>query len=232
MIIDILTLFPKMFNPVLGESIIKRAQEKGLVKINVHDLRQYSELPHKKLDAPSFGGGGGMVLRCEPVFKAVVSILGYTVYPRKQKSNKKSIVFFTPQGKILTQNRIKKFLKFERLILLAGRYEGIDERIRKTLVDCEISIGDYVLSGGELAVFVFIDSLIRLIPGVVSCKDSIKNESFENNLLDFPHYTKPRDFRGLKVPQVLLSGDHEKIANWRRKKALEATKKKRPDLLK
>ncbi len=232
MIIDIVTIFPKMFKPVLGESIIRRAQDKGLVKINVHDLRDYSGLTHKKVDAPSFGGGPGMVIRPEAVFSAVESILGYQLYPAKRRDRKKSIVFFTPQGKILTQKRIKKSLRFERLVLLCGRYEGIDYRIRKYLVDEEVSIGDYVLSGGEPAAMVFVDAIVRIIPGVVSCSDSIKQESFESNFLDYPHYTKPRNFRELKVPEVLLSGDHRKIEQWRSKKALELTKARRPDLLK
>lgn len=229
MIIDIISIFPKMFSPVLGESMIKNAQKKGLIKINLHDLRDYADLPHKKVDAPTFGGGPGMVMRCEPIFKAVESILGSKQY-KSAKNPKKDVVFFTPQGKILSQKGIKKFLEKERLILLTGRYEGIDERIRTELVDHEVSLGDYVLSGGELAAMVFVDVLTRLIPGVVSCQDSIKRESFENNLLDYPHYTKPRQFRNLEVPKVLLSGNHEKIEEWRKKQAILTTKKKRPDL--
>jgi len=231
MIIDIITIFPKMFKPVLEESIIKRAQNKGLVKINIHNLRDYSGDIHKKVDSYSFGGGPGMVLRPEPVFKAIESILGESVYPRKKKNSKKNIVFFTPQGKILVQKDIKRFLKYQRLILLTARYEGIDERIRKYAVDEEVSIGDYVLSGGELPAMVFIDAVVRLVPGVVSSRDSVLQESFENNLLDYPHYTKPREFRGLKVPDVLLSGDHKRIKKWRVKKAYEITKEKRPDLI-
>ena len=232
MIIDIITIFPNMFKPVLGESIIKRAQNKGLIKINIHDLRDYSGNIHKKIDPPAFGGGPGMVLRPEPVFKAIESILGESVYPYKKKNSKKNIVFFTPQGKILVQKGIKRFLKYQRLILLAARYEGVDERIRKYAIDEEVSIGDYVLSGGELPAMVFVDALVRLIPGVVSSRDSVLQESFENNLLDYPHYTKPGEFRGLKVPDVLLSGDHKKIKEWRKVKAYEITKVKRPDLIK
>jgi tRNA (guanine37-N1)-methyltransferase len=231
MIINVITIFPKMFLPVIGESIIKRATNKGLVKINIYNLRDYSPFSHKKVDAPSYGGGG-MVFRCEPVFFAVESILGYKVYPKKKRDSAKRIILFTPQGKILNQKLIKKFLNYEKLILIAPRYEGVDERIRKYLVEEEISIGDYILSGAELAAMVFIDCLVRLIPGVVSNRDSIKEESFEDDLLDFPHYTRPENFRGLKVPSVLLSGNHEKIKEWRKKKALETTLKKRPDLLK
>ncbi|MCM8826708.1 MAG: tRNA (guanosine(37)-N1)-methyltransferase TrmD [Candidatus Omnitrophica bacterium] len=234
MIIDVLTIFPGVFSPILGESIIKRAQEKGLVKIIIHNLRDYSKLAHRKIDAPSYGGGPGMVIRPEPVFDAVESILGYSLYPnqeKKEKDNKKRIIFFTPQGKILNQRMVKGYLEFNRLILLTGRYEGIDERIREYLVEEEISLGDYILSGGELPAMVFIDVLVRCIPGVVSCRDSIVKESFHNGYLDYPHYTRPRVFRGLRVPEVLLCGDHKKIEEWRKKKAIELTKKVRPDLL-
>jgi len=172
-----------------------------------------------------------MVLRPEPVFKAIESILGESIYPHKKKNNKKNIVFFTPQGKILTQKDVKRFLEYQRLILLTGRYEGVDERIRKYAVDEEVSIGDYVLSGGELAAMVFVDVMVRLIPGVVSSRESVLRESFENNRLDYPHYTKPRKFRGLGVPSVLLSGDHKKIREWRKAKAYEITKIRRPDLI-
>ena len=232
MIIDVVTIFPKMFDPVLGESMIKRAQDKGLVKINIHNLRNFASKPHRKVDDSSYGGGGGMVFKPEPLFGAVESILGYKVYPKRRADKNKRIILLTPQGKTLSQKRIKKFLNFERLILLAPRYEGVDQRIRKNLVEEEISLGDYILSGGELASMVFIDCLCRLIPGVVSDKESIKRESFEGKGLDFPHYTKPADFRGLEVPEVLLSGNHRRVEVWRERQALEATKKRRPDLLK
>ncbi|MCK4912333.1 MAG: tRNA (guanosine(37)-N1)-methyltransferase TrmD [Candidatus Omnitrophica bacterium] len=231
MIIDVVTIFPKMFSPVLDESIINRAQDKGLVKINIHNLRDFASEPHKKVDAPSCGGGG-MVFKPDPLFGAVESILGYEVYPEKKKDENKRIILLSPQGKTLSQKRVKKFLNLERLILLAPRYEGVDERVRCDLAEEEISLGDYILSGGELASMVFIDCLCRLIPGVVSDKESIKRESFEGQGLDFPHYTKPVDFRGLKVPEVLLSGNHGKIETWRKRQALETTKKRRPDLLK
>ncbi len=231
MIIDIITIFPEMFSPVIGESIIKRAQDKGLVKIRIHDLRDFSTDKHRKIDSPSYGGGG-MVFQVTPCFKAVELILGDKVDPGKKKNKNTKVLLFTPKGKTLNQETVKQFLKTERLILLAPRYEGVDERVREYLVDEEISIGDYVLSGAELPSMVFVDALTRLIPGVVSDKDSIKNESFESFLLDYPHYTKPAEFRNLKVPEILLSGDHEKINKWRKKKALEFTKKRRPDLLK
>ena len=172
-----------------------------------------------------------MVFKPEPVFKAVESILGKKEKANKPKSKTERIILFSPKGKTLNQKSVKKYLNYERLILLSPRYEGVDERIRKNLVDEEISIGDYILSGAELPAMVFIDSLARLIPGVVSDKDSIKRESFENSLLDFPHYTKPSEFRGMQVPSVLLSGDHKKIQQWRQKKAEELTRKLRPDLL-
>jgi tRNA (guanine37-N1)-methyltransferase len=230
MIIDVITIFPKMFSPVIGESIIKRAVNKGLIKINIHDLRGYSRDPHKKIDAPAYGGGG-MVFKPEPVFSAVESILGYKVYPKKKKDRNKRIILFSPQGKTLNQKMVSKFLNYERLILLSPRYEGIDERAVKYLAEEEISMGDYILSGAELAAMVFIDCLTRLIPGVVSDKESIKRESFEGGLLDFPSYTRPENFRGIKVPKVLLSGNHASIKTWRKEKAIEATRKKRPDLL-
>jgi len=231
MIIDIVTIFPKMFFPVFSESIPKIAQEKGLVKINIHDLRNQAIGPHKKVDDLSYGGGG-MVFKPEPLFKSVENILNKEVYPNKQADKGQRVVLFSPKGKTLKQKRIREFLNYERLVLLAPRYEGVDERVRKYLVDEEISLGDYVLSGGELAAMVFVDALVRLIPGVVSDKQSIENESFEKIILDFPHYTRPSEFRGLKVPDVLLSGNHKQIENWRSKKALEITKKRRPDLLK
>lgn len=218
MIIDVVTIFPKMFAPVINESIIKRAQNKGLVKINIHDLREFAAGRQKKVDAPSYGGGG-MVFKPEPVFKAIESIKGA-----------KRVILFSPRGKTLNQKRVKKFLNFDRLVLICPRYEGVDERIRK-VVDEEISLGDYILSGAELAGMVFIDCVSRLIPGVVSDKESIENESFQKPCLDFPHYTRPQSFKGFKVPKVLLSGDHKKIAQWRKNKSLEITKTNRPDLL-
>ncbi|MCK9615515.1 MAG: tRNA (guanosine(37)-N1)-methyltransferase TrmD [Candidatus Omnitrophica bacterium] len=231
MIIDVITIFPRMFTPVVDESIIKRAKDKGLLKINLHDLRNYTNDPHKKIDAPAYGGGG-MVFKPEPVFGAVEHILGYKIYPKKKAGKNKKIILFSPQGKKLNQQILKKFLNYERLILIAPRYEGVDERVAKHLAEEELSIGDYILSGAELAAMVFIDSITRLIPGVVSDRSSIENESFENGLLDYPAYTRPEDFRGLKAPEVLLSGNHDKIKKWRKDKAYEATKKKRPDLLK
>lgn len=231
MIIDIITIFPKMFSPVINESIIKRAQSKGLVKINIHDLRDYTEDAHKKVDAPSYGGGG-MVFMAQPLFSCVESILGHKIYPKGKKDTAKRVILFSPKGKKLNQRMVRRFLKHQRIVLIAPRYEGVDERVRKHLAHEEISIGDYVLSGAELAAMVFIDTVVRLIPGVVSDRESVKKESFENNLLDYPHYTRPDDFRGLKVPSVLLSGNHKEIESWRSKKAKEETRKLRPDIQK
>jgi tRNA (guanine37-N1)-methyltransferase len=231
MIIDIITIFPDMFRPVLEESIIKRAQDKGLVKINIHNLRDYSDNSNKKIDAPAYGGGG-MVFQIEPVWKAVESILSKKETFDNKETNQAKKILFTPKGKRLTQNKVKEFLDYQRLVLIAPRYEGIDQRVHNHLVDEEISIGDYVLSGGELPAMVFTDSLIRLIPGVVSDRRSIEQESFQSSKLDFPHYTRPENFRGFKVPGVLLSGNHEKIKEWRKAEAGRITKKQRPDLLK
>ncbi len=228
--IDVLTIFPDMFGSVISETMIKRAQEKGLLKIKVHDLRAYSSDSHQKVDDAPYGGGAGMVFKPEPLFCAVEDILGYPVYPPEREDPTKKVVLFSPKGKRLNQKVAREMLKFQRLILIAPRYEGVDERVRDHLIDEEISLGDYILSGGELAAMVFIDCLARLIPGVVSSADSIIQESFEDNLLDYPVYTRPEDFRGLKVPHVLRDGDHARIAAWRREKSREITKELRPDL--
>lgn len=231
MVIDVITIFPNMFSSVISESILKRGQEKGLVKINLHDLRDYSNDLHRKIDDASYGAGG-MVFKPEPIFKAVEKILGYSLYPKEKEDPLKRIILLTPQGKTLNQKITNNLLKYERLILIAPRYEGVDERVVAHLVEEEISIGDYVLSGGELPAMVLIDSLVRLIPGVVSDAQSVEKESFQEDCLDYPHYTRPEDFRGLKVPKILLSGNQAKIDQWRKDQAQEMTKKKRPDLLK
>jgi tRNA (guanine37-N1)-methyltransferase len=228
MIIDVITIFPQMFTPILAESIIKRAQAKGLLKIKTHDLRDYTSDDHKRVDAPGYGGGG-MVFAVAPIVEAVESLLTADQLVKKDKT--KRVILFNPRGRTLNQKMIRNFLQYERLILLAPRYEGVDERVMETVVDEEISLGDYVLSGGELAAMVFIDCLARLIPGVVSDQKSINQESFENNLLDYPSYTRPENFRGIKVPEILLSGNHKKIEEWRKNKAREITKKNRPDIL-
>ncbi len=225
--IDIITIFPKMFEPVLNESIIKRAQNKGKVKIYLHDLRDYTADRHRKVDDRPFGGGSGMVMRPEPIFKSVEVLKRNTQYSIRNTK----IILLCPQGKRLNQKIAKRLAKYKHLILICGHYEGIDERVRQYLVDEEISIGDYVLTGGELPAMVLVDALVRLIPGVLGDRNSLHFESFEDNLLEYPQYTRPAKFRNVCVPQILLSGDHQKIENWRKKQALKRTKQKRPDLL-
>ncbi|MFH1413668.1 MAG: tRNA (guanosine(37)-N1)-methyltransferase TrmD [Candidatus Omnitrophota bacterium] len=221
--IDIITIFPKMFEPVLGESMIKRARAKGKVKIQLHDLRDYTSNKHRKVDDRPFGGGAGMVMTPEPLFNAVESI--------KEKTKKSKVILLSPQGRRLDQKTVKRLSRYKHLILICGHYEGVDDRIRQRLVDEEISIGDYVLTGGELPAMVLVDSLVRLIPGVLGDKNSLNFESFEGNLLEYAHYTRPSDFRGMRVPAILLSGDHKKIEAWRKKEAMKRTRQRRPDLL-
>jgi len=223
--IDIITIFPKMFEAALNESIIKRAQQKGKVKIFLHDLRDYTLDKHRKVDDRPFGGGSGMVMQPEPIFSAVKKICG-----RARK--KVRVILFCPQGQPLRQPLVKKLAKEKHLVFICGHYEGVDERVREQLVDEEISVGDYVLTGGELPAMVLVDAVVRLLPGVLGDKNSLNFESFEGNLLEYPHYTRPANYCGMKVPAVLLSGDHKKIADWRKQKALQRTKTRRPDLLK
>lgn len=221
--IDILTLFPDMFKGPLNESIVKRAQDKKLVKIKIHNLRKWTKDKHKTVDDRPYGGGAGMVLMIEPVFKAIAEL----------KTKQSKVILLTPQGKVFRQKLALKFSKLEHLILICGHYEGFDERIRK-LADKEISIGDYILTGGEIPAMVITDSIARLIPGVLKKKEAIKNESFSplnSKLLEYPQYTRPEKFKNWQVPKILLSGNHKKIDEWRRKKALIKTKKNRPDLL-
>ena len=218
--IDILTLFPSIINSYLDESIIKRAIEKELVNINVINIRDFSPFKSGQVDDTPYGGGGGMVLMCEPVFKAIDSV----------KTSDSIVIMTTPAGIKYNQSTAVDLTKYKHLILLCGHYEGFDERI-KTKVDMEISIGDYVLTGGELASLVITDSVVRLLEGVIT-DTSLESESFTDNLLDYPVYTKPREYEGLKVPDVLLSGDHKKINEYRLEERLRITKEKRPDLLK
>ena len=226
--IDVLTIFPKMFGPVLGESIIKRAQDKGVVEINIIDLRLFSRDKHKKVDDKPFGGGPGMVMNAEPFFEAV----NYIRRKTKDCRVKTRIILLSPKGKKLDQGLAAKLSKYEHMVLLCGHYEGIDDRVVQRLIDDEISIGDFVLTGGELPAMVVIDSVVRLLPGALGDENSSKDESFSEGLLEYPHYTRPADYNGMKVPEVLLSGDHEKIKEWRKKESRKITKKKRPDLLK
>lgn len=217
--IDILTIFPEMFTGFINSSIIKRAIDAGKVTINVHNFRDYSTDIHKRVDDYAFGGGQGMVLMPQPIFDAVEDI---------KKENTK-VILLTPQGKKYNQKKAYELAKEENLLFICGHYEGFDERIR-TLADEEISIGDFVLTGGELASQVITDSVVRLLPGVINEQSHLK-ESFNDNLLDYPVYTRPADFRGMKVPDVLISGHHANIEKYRREEALKRTKQRRPDLL-
>ena len=222
--IDVLTLFPGIFESTLQESLLKKAQENGLVHITVHNLRDWCIDKHKTADDTPYGGGPGMVMKPEPLFSAIEDIKG--------KRNKPRIILLSPQGKVMNQEIVNQLSLEKELLLLCGRYEGIDERVSENLVDEEISIGDYVLNGGELPALVLIEAVSRLIPGVVGDSQSVIQDSFYEDILDFPHYTRPADYRGLKVPEVLLTGNHKEIMRWRRKSALKKTKLLRPDLLK
>ena len=217
--IDILTLFPNMFSGFMNESIIKRAIDEKRVTINTVNFRDYAKNKHKKVDDTPYGGGSGMVLMCQPIFDAVDSV----------RTEKSKVVLLSPQGKKFSQKKAYELSKEEHLIFICGHYEGFDERIR-SICDEEISIGDYVLTGGELPAMVITDSIVRLLPGVID-EQSHLNDSFNDNLLDYPTYTKPRNYKGMQVPEVLLSGDHEKIKEWRDEKRLKITSEKRPDLL-
>ncbi len=217
--IDILTLFPEMFECFKNESIIKRAIEEKKVSINTCNFRDFSKNKHRKVDDTPYGGGNGMVLMCQPIFDAVESL----------KTEKSKVILLNPQGEKYTQEKAYELSKEEHLIFICGHYEGFDERV-KTICDEEISIGDYVLTGGELPAMVLTDSIVRLVPGVIEEKSHM-NDSFNNNLLDYPTYTKPRSFKGMDVPDVLLSGNHKKIDEWRRSEQLKITSERRPDLL-
>ena len=222
--IDVLTLFPEIFTSPLSCSTIKRAQEKGIVEIVVTNIRDFALDKYKKVDDKPYGGGPGMVMMPGPVFDCFE-------YVQKLSPEKSKIFLLTPQGQKFTQAKAVELSTASRLILIAGRYEGFDERIRIGLDVEQISMGDYVLSGGEPAALVIIDSVVRLLPGAVGDQESVKTDSFSDGLLEYPQYTRPEVFRGMKVPDILLSGDHGKIEQWRRQQALERTKKWRPDLL-
>jgi tRNA (guanine37-N1)-methyltransferase len=222
MIFDIITIFPEMFASVFSGGVVRRAVDKGLMEVRVHDLRDYTHDRHRQVDDRPFGGLEGMVFKPEPVFRAVEAVRG----PSAAR-----VVLLSPQGRKLEARLAEEFAACPRVILLCGRYEGVDERIVASLVDEEISIGDYVLTGGEPAAVVVVDVVARFVPGVVGREESVRHDSFAEGRLDFPQYTRPRDFRGMKVPQVLFSGDHARIGRWRLKKALERTLDRRPDLL-
>jgi len=221
--VDIFTLFPPMFAGPFDNSILKRAEERGLVSFNIHNIRDYTHDRHHTTDDYAYGGGAGMVMKPEPVFEAVESILG--------TSSGVPVILLTPQGRVFSQSVARELSMVERIALLCGRYEGVDERIRTRLVTDEISIGDYVLTGGELPALILIDAVTRLLPGALGDPTGAEDDSHASGLLEYPHYTRPPEFRGEKVPEVLISGDHAKIAQWRREQSLLRTSERRPDML-
>jgi tRNA (guanine37-N1)-methyltransferase len=220
--IHVLSLFPPMFEGVFGHSILKKAQEKGAVELAVTDIRDFSENKHNQVDDYPYGGGAGMVLKPEPMFNAVEAIT---------EGRKPRVILMCPQGERFTQKKAEELAQEEDLVFLCGHYEGYDERIREHLVTDEISIGDFVLTGGELAAMTVIDAVVRLIPGVLGQADSHIQDSFSTGLLEHPHYTRPAEYRGMKVPDILLSGNHAKIEEWREEQSLKRTLERRPDLL-
>ena len=247
MLFSIVTIFPDFFRGPLDYGIVRRAREAGLIEISIHDLRDFTTDKHRTVDDRPFGGGEGMVLKPEPMFKSVESL---GVAPREQRVArvaKESVILLSPQGQMFTQAVAQDLAALERIVLISGRYEGVDERVAESLADREISIGDYVLSGGELGAAVIIDTVARLIPGALGNQASAQQESFtaaskmqcggpdstcaSGGLLDYPHYTRPAEFRGMAAPEVLIGGNHEQIRKWRRSKALEKTLRNRPDLL-
>lgn len=222
---DIMTLFPEMTDRILGESIIGRAQNSGAIEVFSHNIRDYSEDKHRRVDDTPCGGGMGMLMAAPPIYRCWKDIIDKTQF------NKRKTVYMSPQGRVLTQEIAKEYLDCDQIIILCGHYEGVDRRIVEEIADDEISIGDYVLTGGELPACVFVDCVSRMIDGVLSDAECFENESIAGGMLEYPQYTRPIDFMGRKVPEVLLSGDHEKIKKWRYKAAIELTKKNRPDLI-
>ena len=218
--IDVLTLFPEMFEP-LKASLIGKAQENKTLKINVINIRDFSKDKHKKCDDYPFGGGAGMLMTPQPIFDAITSISGY------KKAHK---IYMSPKGAPLVQKRVTELAKFDHIIILCGHYEGIDERVIDLLIDEEISLGDFVLTGGEIPAMALVDAVARFVPGVLGSEESAQDESFSNNLLEYPQYTRPQEFKGLKVPEVLVSGNHAEIAKWRQEQAQKITKQRRPDI--
>jgi len=223
--IDVVTPFPGIIKGVINESILKRAQDKGIVTIKLWNLREFTADKHKTVDDYPYGGGAGMILKPEPIFKAVEKI------KKENPDTSPRIIFMTPQGEQYSQTKAKVLAQEKHLIFICGHYRGVDERVIEALVTDEISIGDYILTGGELAAAVVIDSAVRLIPGVLGDFDSAEGDSFSSGRLDYPHYTRPEVFQGMRVPNVLLSGHHARIEAWRKNQAMERTLKRRPDLL-
>jgi len=237
---EVFTLLPEIFPPYLESSILNRARQKGLIDVRVHNIRDYTHDKHHTTDDTPYGGGGGMVMKPEPIFEAIETVLGLAPLqtqpePFDQTQGKPAsnipIILLTPQGRVFNQRIAEELSHHERIVLLCGRYEGIDERIREHLVTDEISIGDYVLTGGELPALMIIDAVSRLLPGVLGDPTGAEDDSHSMGLLEYPHYTKPPEFRGWKVPDILASGNHAKINKWRREQALTRTFNKRPDML-
>jgi len=222
--IDVLTLFPELFHGPLGCSLLKKARERGLLTVSLVDIRDSAYDKHRTADDEPYGGGPGMVLKAEPIYLAVESL--------RDVNSLEKIILMSPQGRLLTHDVVKELSTFEDMVVICGRYEEVDERVRSGLITDEISIGDYVLSGGELPALVLIESVSRLIPGVVGDEESVKTDSFYGGLLGYPQYTRPREFRGMRVPDILVSGNHELIKRWRLKESLRRTMEKRPGLLK
>ena len=232
---DVFTLLPDVFHPYLASSILQRAHQRGLIDVHVHNIRDWTHDRHHVTDDEPYAGGGGMVMKVEPVFEAVESVLGPSTSASTSSARQLKaacpIILLTPQGRVFTQKVAAELSAHPRLALICGRYEGVDERIRAHLATDEISIGDYVLTGGELPAMILIDAVARLIPGVLGDPDGATDDSHASGLLEYPHYTRPPEFRGWRVPEILLSGDHAKIAKWRREQSLLRTLERRPDLL-
>ena len=228
--VDIVTIFPDFFREAFNYGIMRRARAANLVQINAHDLRQWTSDKHHVVDDRPFGGGDGMVLKPEPIFAAVESLVGAS--RREDIPERRRVVLLSPQGRTFNQSVAAELAEAEQLVLICGRYEGVDERVADALVTDEVSIGDYVISGGEPAALVVVDATIRLLPGALGSETSATTESFSDGLLDYPHYTRPTEFEDLRVPEVLLTGHHAEIARWRREAALAKTRRNRPDLLK
>ena len=226
---EVFTLLPEVFPPYLESSILQRARQRGLIDVRIHNIRDYTHDRHHTTDDTPYGGGGGMVMKPEPVFEAVESVLGISSV--QAQTIPVPVILLTPQGRVFTQHIAEELARYERIALLCGRYEGVDERIRTHLVTDELSVGDYVLTGGELPALLVIDAVSRLIPGVLGDPTGAEDDSHSMGLLEYPHYTRPPAFRGWKVPEVLLSGDHAKIETWRREQALQRTFNKRPDMI-
>jgi tRNA (guanine37-N1)-methyltransferase len=225
--IDIFTLFPEMFQGPFNFSILKRAIDHGLVSMNIHNIRDYTHDKHHTVDDYAYGGGAGMILKPEPIFEAVESIKSNI----KPEIGELPVILLTPQGRLFSQQIAQELSAYSHLILICGRYEGVDERVREHLVTDEISIGDYVLSGGELAAMVVVDTVVRLLPGVLGSEASLMEDSHVDGLLEYPQYTRPVEYRGWSVPEVLLSGNHAQIAKWRREQSIQRTSERRPELL-